>query len=129
MAKHGPKPVDKMIGAAIRTRRKALNMTQEALAGALGLTFQQVQKYERGTNRVSASTLLEIARALKCRVEDIYPDQDETPADRARALPAALLATTRGGLRLAERYIAFDPDRQDALLRVAEAMSGAPAHA
>lgn len=128
MAKQGPKDVDKIIGGAIRARRKALDITQSDLAKTLKLTFQQVQKYERGVNRCSASTLLEIARALQCRVEDLYPDQDETPAARARALPAALLATTRGGLKLAERFMAFDAPRQDALLRVADAMSGAPIH-
>ena len=61
MAKPGPGPLDLNVGARIRLRRKALGITQSQLAEALGLTFQQVQKYERGVNRVSASKLFEAA--------------------------------------------------------------------
>ena len=59
-----PNPIDLHVGARVRMRRKLLGMSQEKLADALGLTFQQVQKYERGANRVSASKLFEIARFL-----------------------------------------------------------------
>ncbi len=58
-------PVDRHVGARIRLRRKELGRTQEKLAEAVGVTFQQVQKYERGSNRVSASKLWEIARELR----------------------------------------------------------------
>jgi transcriptional regulator with XRE-family HTH domain len=61
---HTPNPVDLHVGARVRMRRKLLGVSQEKLADALGLTFQQVQKYERGANRVSASKLFEIARFL-----------------------------------------------------------------
>jgi transcriptional regulator with XRE-family HTH domain len=61
----GPNPVDIYVGARVRARRKALRLSQTDLANALNLTFQQVQKYERGTNRVSASKLWEIARTLR----------------------------------------------------------------
>ncbi|CAM3170841.1 hypothetical protein ASTA108788_04985 [Asticcacaulis taihuensis] len=57
-----PHFVDAHIGSHIHMRRKFLNMSQEPLAKGIGLTFQQIQKYERGTNRVSASTLFYIAR-------------------------------------------------------------------
>jgi transcriptional regulator with XRE-family HTH domain len=60
-----PNPVDLHVGARIRMRRKILGVSQERLADDLGLTFQQVQKYERGANRVSASKLYEIAKSLK----------------------------------------------------------------
>jgi transcriptional regulator with XRE-family HTH domain len=59
-----PNPIDLHVGARVRMRRKLLGMSQEKLADALGLTFQQVQKYERGANRVSASKLFEISRFL-----------------------------------------------------------------
>lgn len=59
-----PNPVDRHIGARIRERRRAVGMSQERLAERLGITFQQVQKYERGSNRVSASRLFEIASAI-----------------------------------------------------------------
>ena len=59
-----PNPVDLHVGGRVRMRRKMLGISQERLAEALGLTFQQVQKYERGANRISASKLYEIARFL-----------------------------------------------------------------
>jgi len=67
-----PNPIDKHVGARIRERRKSLQMSQEKLAEHLGLTFQQVQKYERGANRVSASKLYEIAQALKASVSFFF---------------------------------------------------------
>jgi transcriptional regulator with XRE-family HTH domain len=73
----GPHPVDRHVGLHIRMRRKALGISQEKLAESLGLTFQQVQKYERGANRVSASKLWEIARALKTNVAYFYEGLEE----------------------------------------------------
>ncbi len=65
----GPHPVDIAVGIAIRLRRKSMGLSQEALAEALGLTFQQVQKYEKGSNRISASKLFETANFLKAPIE------------------------------------------------------------
>jgi transcriptional regulator with XRE-family HTH domain len=67
-----PNPVDLHVGARVRIRRKALGVSQEKVAHALGLTFQQVQKYERGTNRISASKLFEIANFLEVPVAYFY---------------------------------------------------------
>ncbi|WP_303829361.1 helix-turn-helix domain-containing protein [Asticcacaulis taihuensis] len=75
--KAGPKPVDIKVGANIRARRRALHISQEALATSLNLTFQQVQKYENGTNRVSASALFIIAKSLNCTVRDLFAGCDE----------------------------------------------------
>ena len=72
LAAGGPHPVDRHVGLRIRMRRKELGVSQEKLAEALGLTFQQVQKYERAANRVSASKLFEIARALDTSVGYFY---------------------------------------------------------
>ena len=63
-----PNPIDVHVGLQVRLRRKELKISQEKLAEALGLTFQQVQKYERGSNRISASKLYEIARTLKVSI-------------------------------------------------------------
>jgi transcriptional regulator with XRE-family HTH domain len=63
--KEAPNPVDKHVGSRVRMRRVLLGMSQEKLGEALGLTFQQVQKYEKGTNRVSASRLQDISMTLK----------------------------------------------------------------
>ncbi len=67
--KDGPHPVDVSVGLAIRLRRKAMGLSQEALAEALDITFQQVQKYEKGSNRISASKLFEAAKFLKAPIE------------------------------------------------------------
>src|SRR5437762_8757468 len=67
-----PHPVDIYVGARVKERRTELGISQEKLAEALGLTFQQVQKYERAANRVSASKLFEIARALETSVSYFY---------------------------------------------------------
>ena len=60
----GPNPIDVHVGRRVRLRRKELGISQERLAAGLGLTFQQVQKYERGANRISASKLYETSRVL-----------------------------------------------------------------
>ena len=63
-----PNPIDLHVGGRIRARRKIIGVSQSTLADSLGLTFQQVQKYERGANRVSASKLYEIARKLQVSI-------------------------------------------------------------
>ena len=62
--KKNPNPIDKHVGSRVRMRRVLIGMSQEKLGGALGLTFQQVQKYEKGTNRIGASRLQQIAGIL-----------------------------------------------------------------
>jgi transcriptional regulator with XRE-family HTH domain len=71
-ADKSPNPVDVHVGKRIRDRRKEVKLSQEKLAEHLGLTFQQVQKYEKGANRVSASKLYEIASALNASVEYFF---------------------------------------------------------
>ena len=63
-----PNAIDMHVGMRVRLRRRALGLSQDRLAKSLGLTFQQVQKYERGANRVSASKLYEIARTLQVHI-------------------------------------------------------------
>ena len=74
---HAPNKLDVALGLRIRQRRKSLGTSQTALADAIGLTFQQIQKYERGFNRVSFSRLVDIAHALGCRVNDLIGDLDD----------------------------------------------------
>lgn len=76
-----PNPVDLHVGARIRMRRKILGVSQERLAEDLGLTFQQIQKYERGANRVSASKLYEIARSLQSSVGYFFEGLSSTTGD------------------------------------------------
>jgi len=68
IAKKAPNPTDKHVGSRVRMRRMMLGMSQEKLGDALGLTFQQVQKYEKGTNRIGASRLQQIAHILQVPV-------------------------------------------------------------
>ncbi|MDC7675399.1 helix-turn-helix domain-containing protein [Asticcacaulis machinosus] len=73
---NGPDPIDVIVGMNVRRVRKQRGMSQEALAEAIDLTFQQVQKYERGANRVSASKLFKIAKVLEVRIESLFPERD-----------------------------------------------------
>jgi len=72
IAKKAPNPIDKHVGSRVRMRRMMLNMSQEKLGDALGLTFQQVQKYEKGTNRIGASRLQQISNILQVPVEFFF---------------------------------------------------------
>src|SRR6267378_4357029 len=72
MSTKAPNPVDKYVGSRVRMRRIMLGMSQEKLGEALGLTFQQVQKYEKGTNRVGASRLQQIAEILQVPVAFLF---------------------------------------------------------
>src|SRR5689334_24932620 len=72
MAKKAPNPIDKHVGSRVRMRRMMLAMSQEKLGDALGLTFQQVQKYEKGTNRIGASRLQQISSILQVPVSFFF---------------------------------------------------------
>ncbi len=72
VAKKAPNPIDKHVGSRVRMRRMMLGMSQEKLGDALGLTFQQVQKYEKGTNRIGASRLQQISNILQVPVEFFF---------------------------------------------------------
>ena len=78
-----PNPVDIHVGTRVRLRRTLLGMSQERLGGALGLTFQQVQKYERGANRIGASRLFDLAKALQVPVGFFFDDLPEGVAEGA----------------------------------------------
>jgi transcriptional regulator with XRE-family HTH domain len=105
-----PNPVDLHVGARIRLRRRMQGVSQEKLADALGLTFQQVQKYERGANRVSASKLYEIATALQAPVSyffDGLADPSNEEGGNARPTDEQTVHTflmTAEGLELAKLF-------------------------
>src|SRR3972149_1752114 len=79
MAKKAPNPIDKHVGSRVRMRRMMLSMSQEKLGDALGLTFQQVQKYEKGTNRIGASRLQAIANILQVPVSFFFEGAPHVP--------------------------------------------------
>ena len=93
----GPSQVDLHVGARIKLRRSLRGLAQERLGEALGLTFQQVQKYERGSNRVSASRLHDLARVLDVPISFFF---DDLPVGAGVALP-------EGGFGFAESQEAF----------------------
>jgi transcriptional regulator with XRE-family HTH domain len=72
MSSKAPNPVDKYVGSRVRMRRIMLGMSQEKLGEALGLTFQQIQKYEKGTNRVGASRIQQISEVLQVPISFLF---------------------------------------------------------
>jgi transcriptional regulator with XRE-family HTH domain len=90
-----PSPIDVHVGARIRLRRTLMGMSQERLGEALGLTFQQVQKYERGANRVGASRLFDLSRVLDVPISFFYDDLPEALGG-AYGAQASQLAGKRG---------------------------------
>lgn len=114
LTKKSPNPTDKHVGARVRMRRMMLGRSQTALGDALGLTFQQVQKYEKGTNRIGASRLQQIAQILQVPVSFFFegapsvnctPDGEAILAGKASS-PAYLsdFLSTRDGLRLTKAF-------------------------
>lgn len=102
-----PNPIDRHVGLRIRMRRKELGISQERLADSIGLTFQQVQKYERAANRVSASKLWEVARALNASIAYFYEGLSETPEAPGSNLPRETVQDflmTPEGLELASSF-------------------------
>lgn len=99
----GPHRLDVAIGQRIRERRRAVGMSQQTLAELVGVTFQQVQKYERGANRISFSRLIEVGDALQCKLGDLAEGLDSNHAsDELRHLNA--LIAEDGALELLEAY-------------------------
>ena len=114
----GADPVDVEVGITIRRLRKERGISQEGLGKALGITFQQIQKYERGTNRISASMMVKAARALGVQPSDLLPRTDAAP------LPAAAsLLAIRGAEELLEGFAAIkSPRHRRAVLTLVRAM-------
>lgn len=80
-SKKAPNPIDIHVGSRVRLRRMMLGMSQEKLGEHLGITFQQIQKYEKGTNRIGASRLQHIATTLKVPVAFFFEDAPGSPAE------------------------------------------------
>jgi transcriptional regulator with XRE-family HTH domain len=87
MSQKDANPIDVHVGGRVRLRRTLIGMTQDELARALGLTFQQIQKYEKGANKISASRLYRLSELLKVSVQFFY---DAMPDDMAANFQAAI---------------------------------------
>lgn len=120
-----PHPTDRYVGLRIKLRRRELGLSQERLAEAIGITFQQVQKYERAANRVSASKLWEIAKALQAPVSYFFAglpglteEEDEPPLAPVRE---AFLRSNEG-LELARAFPSLHPTCRRSLLQLLRAI-------
>ena len=106
---HGIHPADTHVGQKVRMRRKMLGLSQQQLGDQIGLTFQQIQKYERGANRISASKLWDIARVLKTPIQVFFEGYDDgrsvahdAPSDSERDVTTFLRSSE--GQELAESF-------------------------
>jgi len=118
-----PHPLDIALGSRIRLRRRELGFSQEQLAREVGITFQQVQKYEHGTNRVSFSRLVEIAQALHCSVSDIVGDLYKPGENTAFSRHLANL-NEPGATELLDAYASItQPKHRRAILNLAKQLA------
>ena len=111
-----PDPMDIALGAAVRIRRRTLGISQEALAEQCGVSFQQIQKYENGANRISFSRLVQIARALQCRVVDLMDVLDSPERETTADLDMLTRMRTPGAVELLNAYERMPPEARTALV-------------
>src|SRR6266576_273978 len=114
MAKKTPNPTDQHVGSRVRMRRMMLSMSQEKLGAALGLTFQQVQKYEKGANRIGAGRLQQLSHILQVPVEFFFeglPNASAPHGSNGSALSMAQIddfVSDLDGLRLIRAFMRID---------------------
>ena len=132
MAKKAPNPIDKHVGSRVRMRRMMLSMSQEKLGDALGLTFQQVQKYEKGTNRIGASRLQQISGILQVPVgfffegaPDLTPGRGQGGKDAPSPTYVADFLATSDGLALTKAFMRIaDPKLRRRIVDLVEQIAG-----
>jgi transcriptional regulator with XRE-family HTH domain len=115
-----PHPIDVYVGSRLRAERMAKGWSQQALARSLNLSFQQVQKYERGINRISASVIMTACEALGIEASDLFPQTKSSE----RPLPVQIDAYP-GGAELSRLYAEMSAPRRRLLLATATALVGA----
>jgi len=113
MTEDAPNPIDVHVGRRVRLRRRELGVSQAWLADRLGLTFQQIQKYERGGNRISASKLYAIAKLLEVPITHFFEGLDDPAAPKGRQYAQAFtgvveeLLSEPNGPQLAEAFLSI----------------------
>jgi transcriptional regulator with XRE-family HTH domain len=130
--KKQPNPIDIHVGSRVRLRRMMLGMSQERLGESLGITFQQIQKYEKGTNRIGASRLQHIARVLSVPVSFFFEDAPGTPGDQqpGMAEPKSThyvvdFLSSAEGLQLNKAFIRIkDPKLRRKIIDLVRALAG-----
>lgn len=127
-----PHPIDIHVGGRVRLRRTMLGMSQDKLADALGLTFQQIQKYEKGVNRIGASRVFEISRVLSVPIQFFFDDFDvdtgrsygfaESGPDDGMAMMELL--NTPEGVQLCKHFASIkDPKIRKRVLELVKSLS------
>jgi transcriptional regulator with XRE-family HTH domain len=130
MTKKSPNPIDKYVGSRVRMRRMMIGMSQEKLGEKLGITFQQIQKYEKGTNRVGASRLQQIATSLSVPPSFFFegapvPDASMAAGFSEPSSPAYVsdFLSTSDGLALAKAFMRVkDPKVRRRIADLVESM-------
>jgi transcriptional regulator with XRE-family HTH domain len=129
MTKRDPNFVDRHVGNRVRMRRLLVGMSQEKLGELLGITFQQVQKYEKGSNRVSASRLYQISRVLGVPVQFFYDELkgDDNPSGFAESAGADAIAgalQSPDGVQIARIFSeTTDPDKRKLILNAVKLLA------
>ena len=130
-----PSPIDIHVGARVRLRRMMIGMSQEKLGESLGLTFQQVQKYEKGANRIGASRLFTIASILDVPVEFLFEDMPKSVLETMPSAPASSksddvatpvmeFVASREGLELNSSFSQIEsPAKRKALVELVKTLS------
>jgi len=134
MTAKSPNPIDIHVGSRVRMRRNLVGYSQEKLGEMLGLTFQQVQKYEKGTNRVSASRLYQIGKILSVPVQFFYDDLPEEIessqygfAESATEAPIMDFLSSSEGLQLNKAFASIEePAVRRKVVELVKAIAGNP---
>jgi transcriptional regulator with XRE-family HTH domain len=133
MTKKAPNPIDKHVGSRVRMRRMMLGMSQEKLGDALALTFQQVQKYEKGTNRIGASRLQQISQILQVPVAFFFEGAPVlsagTPPEGLQEAPSPAYVSdflaTSDGLSLTKAFMRIpDPKLRRRIVDLVQQIAG-----
>lgn len=130
--KGGPDPIDVHVGGRVRLRRMIMGMSQDALGKALGLTFQQIQKYEKGANRIGAGRLKQLSELLEVPVQFFYDDYDDIIGAPARGFAEdpeqdEFMEFVRSpeGVKLCRYYAQIsDPEVRKRVLELVRSISG-----
>ena len=128
IAKDGPHPIDVHVGSRVRLRRTLLGLNQTQLGEKLGITYQQIQKYETGFNRISASRLYMLTKILDTPLAYFF---DDVPQDTENAVPHPVSSGALGGVMLKREtlelvrayYRIGDPAARKGLFKLTEAMA------
>jgi transcriptional regulator with XRE-family HTH domain len=128
MAKKIPNPIDMHVGSRVRMRRLILSMSQAKLGDAIGLTFQQVQKYEKGTNRMGSSRLVQIANVLKVPVTFFFegtPGQSKLDGKAPSPAYVSNFLATSDGLALTKAFMRIkDAKLRRSIVKTVEEIAG-----